>query len=102
MIRHVTFGYLISMTSTCKHSSVAVWNSLPADIRNCSSLSSFRIDLRLKIHLLCASVWTGPADPAAAVGEPIICDKQVFTLTSYQLPWTWNEAGSSSWVTYFW
>jgi len=35
-----------------KHSSVAVWNNLPVDFRNCSSLSSFRS--RLKTHLFCA------------------------------------------------
>ena len=61
-----------------KHSSVAVWNSLPTNICNCSSLSLFRIDLELKIHLFCASVGTGPADPAAAAVGPIICDKQEF------------------------
>jgi len=36
-----------------KHSSVAAWNKLPIDIRNFSSLGSFRS--RLKSHLLCAA-----------------------------------------------
>ena len=36
-----------------KHSSVAVWSSLPVDIRNCSSLSSFRSGLNT--HLFCVS-----------------------------------------------
>jgi len=49
-----------------KHSSVALWNSLPADKnRNCSSLSSFRSTIKTQIYSVPHSLATAPTNSSA-------------------------------------